>query len=372
MKIDASLYVHIPFCSRRCIYCDFASVVNDGLISRYFNALKKEVEIIDDLDNVSINTIYFGGGTPSHVSLNYIFCLMEKIQSKFSLNAEEITFETNPEDINAEFCLRLKEIGVNRISLGLQSTSNDILKVIKRPYTLEVFMKKYEIVKRYFDNVNVDLIYNLPFEKISDVESDLDFIEKINPTHVSFYELELHEETPLYPMITSGAVKLPSEDESELMYDLITKRLDSLGYERYELSSWTKNKPSLHNLNYWENGQYIGIGLSAGSHFGMKRWVNTGDIVEYLEKTERNELPHAYVSTNTVDEELSETFFMGLRLSKGINLGILRERFGNEIVDFYLGKLKKFCGEILDCSSDSIKFTPNGMKFSELVFLELV
>lgn len=372
MKINTSLYVHIPFCSRKCIYCDFASIVNDGLISRYFDALKREVEIIHDADDVSIFTIYFGGGTPSHVPLRYISYVMESIQSKFSLNTEEITFEINPEDINIEFCSELKSIGVNRISLGLQSTSNDILKVIRRPYTLELFMKKYEIVKRYFDNVNIDLIYTLPFEKISDVESDLKIIEKINPTHVSFYELELHEETPLYPMMTSGAIRLPSEDESELMYDLIVKTLKIFGYERYELSSWTKSKPSMHNLNYWENGQYIGVGLSAGSHFGMKRWVNTGDIVEYLGKVEKDELPYAYVSMNTIDEELSETFFMGLRLSKGINLDILRERFGNEIVNFYLKKLERFCGEILYCSSNTIKFTPDGMKFSALVFSELV
>ncbi|MCL4407704.1 MAG: radical SAM family heme chaperone HemW [Thermotogae bacterium] len=373
MKTDISIYVHVPFCSRRCIYCDFASYVNDRFISDYFDAVCHEIEIVSNqLGNAHVFALYFGGGTPSHVPVKYISNLVDKIRVNFRYDPAEITFEMNPEDVTVDLCHDLKVLGVNRVSLGLQSTSDQLLKVIGRPYNLETFLKEYEIIRMYFDNVNVDLMYNLPFEILSDVESDLKIVEKIRPDHVSFYELEVHEEAPLYPMIKSGVVKLPSEDESEKMYETIIESLDKLGYERYELSSWTKGKPSIHNINYWENGEYIGFGLSAGSHREMRRWVNTLDLGEYIQKLIKGELPRTYNSVNAFKAELAETFFMGLRLEKGINLVSLKEKFGNEDVNFYIKKLEKFCGEFLDCSNEIIKFTPNGMKFSALVLSELV
>ncbi len=373
LKTDTSLYIHVPFCSRKCVYCDFASYVNDKFISEYFDAVKREIEIISNqIGKPHIFTLYFGGGTPSHVPIKYISNLIDEIFLNFDCDPVEVTFEINPEDVTVNLCQDLKVLGVNRLSLGLQSTSDQLLKVIGRPYNFKTFLKNYELTRKYFDNVNIDLMYNLPFERLEDVESDLRFIENAKPDHVSFYELEIHEEVPLYPMIKAGTVKLPSEDESERMYDTIIESLDKFGYERYELSSWTKGKPSVHNINYWENGEYIGIGLSAGSHFGMKRWVNTFDLGEYIQKLEKGELPHAYNAVNSSKEELAETLFMGLRLAKGVNLRCLKEKFGNENVDFYVKKVEKFCGEFLDCSNETLKFTTFGMKFSALILSELV
>jgi len=373
LKTDISIYVHVPFCSRRCIYCDFASYVNDGFISAYFDAVHREIDIVSDqIDNSRVFTLYFGGGTPSHVPVKHISNLIDKIHAKFQYDPVEVTVEMNPEDVTVDLCRDLKAIGVNRVSLGLQSTSDQLLKVIGRPYNVKTFLEKYEITNTYFDNINVDLMYNLPFERLSDVDSDMKMIEKINPDHISFYELEIHEEVPLYSMIKSGTVKLPSEDESEKMYDMIIESLDKIGYSRYEISSWTKKKPSIHNISYWENGEYIGFGLSAGSHYGMRRCVNTFDIGEYIQKLEKNELPRIYDSINSTKEEIAETLFMGLRLTKGVKLTYLREKFGNADVNFYVKKMEKFCGEFLDCSDEILKFTQSGMKFSALVLSELV
>ncbi|MGC8636649.1 MAG: radical SAM family heme chaperone HemW [Athalassotoga sp.] len=372
MKTKTSLYVHVPFCSRKCVYCDFTSVVNDKLISSYFEAIEKEVDLISSYTEPVIFTIYFGGGTPSHVNVDYISKLMKKIESAFEINAQEITLEMNPEDVTDEKCRQLKFFGVNRISLGLQSSSNEILRVIGRPYTLENFLKRYDTVRKHFDNVNIDLIYNLPFERLSDVESDLRIIEKTKPDHVSFYELELHEETPLYSMVNAGVAKLPSEEVSEMMYDTIIDGLEDLGYKRYELSSWTLEKPSIHNINYWQNGQYIGIGVSAGSHIGTERSVNLSDINEYLSKIRSNLLPREYHKNNTLEEEIAETIFMGLRLAIGINEKDLRAKFGSELTEIYLGKLDKFKEYFLENKDGFLRFTKDGMKFSALVLSELV
>lgn len=363
----------MPFCSRKCVYCDFASVANDKLISAYFEAIKRESDLILEMTGpIEIFTIYFGGGTPSHVPIDNIEDLMTKITSIFKVSVEEITFEMNPEDVTREKCLRLKGIGVNRISLGLQSTSNDILKVIGRPYTFETFLKRYSIIREYFDNVNLDLMYNLPFERISDVESDLRVIERLKPDHISFYELELHEEVPLYSMVNANIVKLPSEEISEKMYDMIIEGLSNLGYQRYELSSWTFEKPSIHNINYWQNGQYIGMGLSAGSHFGTKRWTNFSNINDYISKIKMNFLPWEYYNENSPTDEIAETLFMGLRLARGISKKMLEAKFGESLTNVYLKKLEKFNGTFLENKDDFVKFTKDGMKFSALVLSELV
>jgi len=372
LKIDTSVYVHVPFCSRRCIYCDFVSFVRNDLIGSYFESLIREIDIVyGTLGNRKISTLYFGGGTPSHVPVKYISKVIEKLSKSFEYDPVETTLEMNPEDVSEELCKNLKSIGINRISVGLQTSSDQILKVIGRPYDFNTFMKAYKILRNFFDNVNVDLIYNLPFEKFDDVMMDLKVIKMLNADHISFYELELHEETPLYPMIESGIVKLPEEDVSEKMYDTIVDTLEDDGYKRYELSSWTKHKPSFHNLNYWKNGEYLGLGLSSGSHLSMERSVNTEDLIEYIEKIRSGTVPRTYHVKNSPREELAETLFMGLRVADGVRLDELRNKFGDDL-DFYLSKLKDFCPHFLECSEKFMRFTKIGMKFSASILSELV
>ncbi len=317
----------------------------------------------------TISTLYFGGGTPSHVRTKYISNVMNTLSKSFDYDPNETTLEMNPEDVSLKLCSDLKTLGIDRISLGLQTSSDQLLKVIGRPYTFDGFLKAYGIVRNYFKNVNIDMIYGLPFERYEDLIMDLKVIERLEADHISFYELELHDGVPLYSMVQHGLVTLPSEELSERMYDTVSDELEKMGYTRYELSSWTKKKPSLHNLNYWMNGKYIGFGLSAGSHLPMKRWVNTDNIHEYIKAIDNKKFPRSYDVINSKKDELVETLFMGLRLSNGLIISEMRERFGEDF-DLYFSKLKRFCPDLLECS-DRIRFTRQGMKFSASILSEL-
>ncbi len=340
------------------------------MASIYFDSLKREIEMHSNyFEGRSVITLYFGGGTPSHVPVKLIEGVIETLAKNVFLNVKEATFEFNPEDVNRQLCRDLRELGINRASVGLQTSSDDLLKVIGRPYSFEDFKKAYSILRETFDNVNVDFMYSLPFEKLSDVENDLKTVETLIPDHVSFYELEVHESVPLFSMIQAGQARLPAEDVSEGMYDLIVKTLEEIGYKRYELSSWTKEKSCLHNLRYWKNEDYMGFGLSAGSHISNERWVNTTEIQDYISKISAGKYPHAYESKNDSIVEIAETLFMGLRLAEGIDVNEMREKFGDDF-DEVFSRIKKFCGELLECS-DRLKFTKTGMKFSAMVLREL-
>ena len=339
-------------------------------MKEYFESVGKEIDMsFGQLEGKQAVTLYFGGGTPSHVPVKYIENVVENLASHLFFDVKEATLEFNPEDIDRKLCRELVEIGINRASVGLQTSSDELLKVLGRPYTFEHFKRAYSILKENFDNVNIDFMYSLPFERLSDVEKDLKAIEELEPSHVSFYELEIHEDVPLFSMIKSGQAQLPSEDVSEKMYNLIAKSLEKMGYSRYELSSWTKGKPCVHNVRYWKNENYVGFGLSAGSHLLNKRWVNTGEIHDYISKIRAGEYPRIYESQNSEFEEVSETLFMGLRLAEGVNVKEMRDRFGDSF-DEAFSRIKKFCGELLECS-DRLKFTKTGMKFSAMVLREL-
>ncbi len=341
------------------------------LVEDYFESLESEIEMYRDLlENKRIRTIYFGGGTPSHISANYVEKVLEKLATLAFIDVAEASFEFNPEDVNRPLIMKLRQLGINRASIGLQSSSNDVLRVLGRPYTFEEFLKAYSVLKEFFENINVDLMYSLPFERIEDVEMDLKNVDVLQPPHVSFYELEVHEDVPLFSMVESKQVRLPSEDESETMYDLIVDSMEKMGYKRYEISSWTKNKVCLHNLRYWKNENYIGFGLSAGSHFERKRWVNVSDIWEYISNVRKGIKPRAYEAYNTPFQEVLETLFMGLRLAEGVDVLELKKEYGEDF-DKAFSKIDKFCGEILECHP-RLKFTKLGMKFSAMVFRELV
>ncbi len=339
-------------------------------MKEYFESVRKEINMSSKyLEGKQAITLYFGGGTPSHVPVKYIENVVENLASHLFFDVREATLEFNPEDIDRKLCHELLEIGINRASVGLQTSSDELLRVLGRPYTFEQFKKAYSILRENFDNVNVDLMYSLPFERLSDVEKDLKSIKELDPEHVSFYELEIHEDVPLFSMVKSGQAQLPSEDVSEKMYDSITEGLEEMGYSRYELSSWTKGKPCVHNTRYWENENYIGFGLSAGSHLSNERWVNTGEIHDYISKIRVGEYPRIYESKNNKFDEVSETLFMGLRLAEGVNIQEMRDKFGSDF-DEAFSRVKKFCGELLECS-DRLKFTKTGMKFSAMVLREL-
>lgn len=288
---ELGIYIHIPFCKRKCYYCDFISFSNQNEnIEKYINAMKKEIDSYN-LELYNITTIYIGGGTPSVIPSNYITEILNDIKEKLKNNKTkweeiEITIEVNPGTVNKSKLEDYKKAGVNRLSIGLQTTNNELLKQIGRIHTYEEFLNTYQIAQKIgFKNCNVDLMLGLPNQKIEDLKDSLQNVINLNPNHISVYSLIVEEGTEMEKMIEAGKVKLPDEETERQMYWYVKNTLELNGYEHYEISNFSKpGKYSKHNVNCWEQKEYIGIGLAASSYLNKERYSNVSDMSEYLDR----------------------------------------------------------------------------------------
>jgi len=344
---EIGIYIHIPFCIKKCKYCDFISFENKiDIFNEYIEALKKSINHckviiefinnqIDDMSNkvkgkideeLVINTIYIGGGTPSSIDSKYIIEIIKTIKNNFRVKPDaEITIEINPGVINETKLLDYKNAGINRISIGLQSTKNNILKVIGRIHTYEEFLETYKLVKKVgFDNINVDLMLALPNQTLGDLEDSLEEIISLNPNHISLYSLILEEGTPLYSEIKSGKLSLPQEEVERRMYHKTKKILEKNGYQHYEISNFSKSGcESKHNLNCWKQNEYIGFGLASHSYLNKVRFSNSEILEEFVKNIfnnsfEKNIEIHE-IQTN--ENQMKEYMLLGFRvLNRNINL----------------------------------------------------
>lgn len=332
MKDSIAIYVHIPFCKARCGYCAFSSCTNLRLQERYFDKLFEEIEYYADPE-MQINTVYIGGGTPSVAEKKYVDALFAKLRDCFDLSqTKEITSECNPESATEETLECFVRNGVNRISFGLQSVNDKTLEAIGRLHSYGDFLSAVErCLKRGLDNINADLIIGLP-------ESHADFVRSVKTvsdlpiTHISMYALELHENTPLYKNLQG---KPPfSEDEQADMYDEAMEILGKKGFKRYEISNFAKNKPCLHNINYWSEGRYQAFGASASGFVGDVRFTNPWDINEYL-ATNTETLHETSAEQISLSEQANEFVMLGLRLESGVSLSEFSLRFGKDFSIFF-------------------------------------
>ena len=311
-----SVYIHIPFCKNICSYCDFCKVFyNEKWINDYLDSL--EYEIKNNYKNEIIDTIYIGGGTPSSLSideLNKLFNIIKNIK----LNKKyEFTIECNIDDINKEKLELFKKNNINRISIGIESFNDKFLKYLNRNYKSDIIFEKINLVKKYFDNINVDLIYALKDQTLDDLKDDLDKIIKLDVKHVSCYSLMIQENTKLY----IDKEKNINEDKDYEMYELINNTFKGI-YNKYEISNYCKNGyESKHNLTYWNNEEYYGFGLGASGYIGNIRYTNTKNLSKYLNKNyDRQE------EMLTKDDKIKYEFILGFRKKKGIN----KEEFYNK------------------------------------------
>lgn len=316
-----SAYIHIPFCNNICSYCDFCKLLyNKNFVKKYLDALEKE--ITNNYKNEILDTIYVGGGTPSSLSiveLNKLFSII-KI---FKLSKEyEFTFEVNIEDITEEKLEILKENKVNRLSIGIESFNDKYLKYLGRNYTSDIINEKVELAKKYFDNINVDLMYALKNESLDDLEEDIDKILKLDIKHISCYSLIIEKNTKLYIDNT----KYISDDLDSDMYDLIDKKLENK-YHRYEVSNYSiTSYESRHNLTYWKNNEYYGFGLGAAGYIDNIRYTNTRNLSKYISGSyEREE------EVLTKEDKIKYEFILGLRLTSGINKDNFNKKYGINI-----------------------------------------
>lgn len=316
-----SAYIHIPFCNNICSYCDFCKLLyNKNFVKKYLDALEKE--ITNNYKNEILDTIYVGGGTPSSLSVSELNKLFSIIKI-FKLSKEyEFTFEVNIEDITEEKLEILKENKVNRLSIGIESFNNKYLKYLGRNYTSDIINEKVELAKKYFDNINVDLMYALKNESLNDLEEDIDKILKLDIKHISCYSLIIEKNTKLYIDNT----KYISDDLDSDMYDLIDKKLENK-YHRYEVSNYSiTSYESRHNLTYWKNNEYYGFGLGAAGYIDNIRYTNTRNLSKYISGNyEKQE------EVLTKEDKIKYEFILGLRLTNGINKYNFNKKYGINI-----------------------------------------
>jgi len=334
-----SIYVHIPFCVKKCNYCAFYSVLikDKDIVDRYINAVSREVELRSEVINkyiTSYRTLYFGGGTPSVLDLGELDKLLSifyKIKRFDEL--DEVTFEVNPDSIDEDKIKLLKKFGVNRISIGLQTTFDKYLRFLGRVYTFDIFIEKYKLIKTYFNNVNIDLIYGINNQTKNDFLIDIDNFVKLKPQHISSYALEIHKATPFENLICD-------EDMQRDFYFILKQHLEENGYIHYEISNFSiPNRQSLHNLNYWNRGNYLGFGPSAVSSIDNYRWKNVSDVLLYNFSLNNGKIKLEYDENLSFDDIMKERLILGLRKIEGIPINdeifmYYKDRFF-EMIDYF-------------------------------------
>lgn len=356
-----SLYVHIPFCDHICSYCDFARVFyNEQWVEQYLEALSYEIK--DKNLNDMYDTIYIGGGTPSSLSLQQLKRLLD-ILKPFSLSSREYTIEVNPESMDFDKLDLCIEYGVNRLSVGVQTFHDNLLKHIQRYHSS---LQAIELIKQAktkgIKDINVDLIYGLPDQTLNDVDEDIKLISELDVSHVSIYSLILEEHTTLKK---DGYIPLDDEQDA-LWYQHINDRLEKYGFKHYEVSNYYRGKPSLHNLTYWHYYDYDGVGLSAHSLKEHHRLENTRSLTQYLK--------YQYLDQDVElkkDDELFEKVMMGLRLTDGINLEEIKQMYDvkvkyNNIIDKYI-KLN-----MLIIEKNYLKTTRLGMNYLNDILVDFI
>lgn len=324
--MTTSAYIHIPFCDNICTYCDFCKRYNyDEVIDKYLWALENDIK--DNYHGELLKTIYIGGGTPSCLNKNSLIKLMKIIKLLKFDSEYEFTFECNPESITEEKLIILKNNGVNRISIGVESTNDKYLKYLGRNHDFKMVKEKIKLIKKYFNNINVDLIYALLNETINDLKKDLEKIIKLDVNHISTYSLEIHDNT----ILGIKKIKPINEDVDSEMYNIICNYLKEHGFNHYEISNFCKNNTySRHNLVYWKNKEYYGFGLGASGYVNNIRYDNTRSMYKYIKNIRilgKEEL--------SLNDKISYELILGFRLINGINKNEFKEKYNQELIDQY-------------------------------------
>ena len=376
---ELGIYIHMPFCKRKCYYCDFISFENkQNEIGQYCKAVIKEIQHESKNIKESVSTIYVGGGTPSFVDANYVKQIIEVVKSNYYIQKNaEITVEINPGTVNEEKLKKYKEAGVNRLSIGLQSTKNQLLKQIGRIHTFEEFLFSYNLAKKIgFQNINVDLMLGLPNQTLEDLEDSLKQIIKIAPEHISLYSLIVEKNTQIEKMINNGEIILPEEELERNMYWKTKEILEKNNYKHYEISNYAKEGyESKHNSNCWKQKEYLGFGVAAHSYYQNKRYCNIKSIEEYCKNIEDNNIRNNRITCEiqTNEEKRKEYMLLGLRMIDGINIQEFKNKFIDNPIYVFHKELEKLVKEnLIEIDLNQIKLTNKGLDLANLVWEEFV
>ncbi|HTH50894.1 MAG TPA: radical SAM family heme chaperone HemW [Pyrinomonadaceae bacterium] len=369
--MSAGVYLHIPFCKSRCSYCDFATDVyrDSGAVDRYVDAICSEIQNSKFEIRNYIDTIYFGGGTPSLLSPRQVERILQDVREKFDVSRDaEITMEMNPATVTRDSLDAYRELGVNRASFGVQTFDDRDLKLLARGHDANDARRTFEMLRDSgFENVSFDLIAGLPGQTIDNWRGNLDEAISLGPEHMSLYLLEVHEATPLAEQLRSGRRPMPDEDAAAEMYELMLDRLADAGYEQYEISNFAKRgHESRHNSKYWRMEPVYGFGVSAHSFDGRERYANERDTAKYVELIKTVE--SAEVMRESVNIP-SETAFLRLRMEEGIDLESYEKNFGIDLLSRYADELDDvFEAGLIETSDGHLRLTRKGKLFSNEVF----
>ena len=367
------IYVHIPFCRQKCKYCDFISFANkEELKSKYFETLLKEIEECTEKD-FEVNTIYFGGGTPSSVSSKYIIDIINKIKEKFLISKDaEVTIEVNPGTVDKQKLIDYKTNGFNRISIGLQAVQDRLLNELGRIHSYKDFVDCYTLVQNVgFKNINVDLMLGLPNQSLKDLQESIIKLIRLEPKHISLYSLIVEDGTPLEREIKDGTFKLPNDDYEREMYDSAKKLLEKNGYIHYEISNFAKKGfESKHNLNCWNQEEYLGFGLASHSYFNKKRFSNTIDFEKYIKNRKENVVIN---EIQTDEMQKKEYMMLGFRKLNGVSISEFERKFEINPLFYFRFEISKLVeDDLIEVDLDNIRLTRKGLDLANIVFEQFV
>lgn len=373
------IYIHIPFCRQKCGYCDFYSVkFDEESESRYVGALIKEIKYYKELLSLkyTVDTVYFGGGTPSILSPSNIIRITECLNASFSMDGNsEISMEANPNTFTEANLHLYKKAGINRLSIGIQSLNDTILQGIGRLHDSREALEAIDIsLKKGFENINADVMFNIPGQTVEDIRSTLNQIAERGVKHVSFYSLKLEKGTPMFDMEKNHKIIMPDEEEERGMYYAGREVMEKNNLPQYEISNFAmKDYQCRHNLKYWQQEEYLGLGPSAHSFLNNRRFSSASNIRSYINDSEHNNFNKIVHEVLGRDDLIFENIMLNLRLTRGIDIDGFNKKFNLDFKTEYKNQIKYLVrNELLECKDGNIKLTKRGMDLSNHVFQQFM
>lgn len=366
------LYIHIPFCDRICNYCDFTAFQGaNSKIKEYVEVLKKEIELKGN-KNFLIDSIFIGGGTPSFIDGKYIFEILEKVKENFIvLDNIEISIETNPKTFDEKKLEYYKKAKINRISIGVQSFNDVILKELGRNHNSKEAFDSIELVKKFDFDLNLDLIFGYQSQTIDDILYDLEIVKNINPEHISYYALIIEEKTKFKALQNAGKLDFLDEETERKMYHLIVEKLEEMGLNQYEVSNFAKvGKESVHNKKYWNCKEYLGLGISSHSYLNDERFSNTVNLTKYIKELQNGNIPVDFREKLDMPTKKFEYIIMNMRLKEGFLISDYNSIFKSDFL--YENKKAVKIGlenNVVEIKDDRIYFTKRGFDIMDSFFV---
>lgn len=366
------LYIHIPFCDRICNYCDFTAFQGaNSKIKEYVEALKKEIELKGN-KNFLIDSIFIGGGTPSFIDGKYIFEILEKVKENFTvLDNIEISIETNPKTFDEKKLEYYKSSEINRVSIGVQSFNDKILKELGRNHNSKEALESIELVKKFGFDINLDLIFGYQSQTIEDILYDLEMVKNINPDHISYYALIIEEKTKFKALQNSGKLDFLDEETERKMYHLIVEKLEEIVLNQYEVSNFAKvGKESVHNKKYWNCKEYLGLGISAHSYLNDERFSNTVNLSKYIKELQNGNIPVDFREKLDMPTKKFEYIIMNMRLKEGFLISYYNRLFESNFLEENKKAVKiGLENDVVEIKDDRIYFTKRGFDIMDSFFV---